>query len=63
MRAVPLWKNRHIFYDLTKQTSIPIHSLPAIVVCCIGWCRQDIELPDRLNFVLWIVYPLGFSWF
>ena len=56
--AIPFRKNRHVFHDLTKQTNISIHCLPAIVVNCIRWCRPDVELQDLVDFVSWIVYPV-----
>ena len=34
-----------------------------MVVSCIRWCRPDVQLADRLDFLSWIVYPLGFYWF
>ena len=61
--AIPVWKNSLVCHDLTKLTSISIHYLPAMVVCCIRWRWQDVELTDRLDLVSWIVYPPGFYWF
>ena len=63
MRSIPIWKNGLVFSELTKQTSVSILRLPAIVVYCIRWCRPDIELPDRLDCVSWIVYQLVFYMF